>query len=416
MKKWTKNLSIVGFFLGMLQGATHNNFYGLRDIVDFAYLAGSGTFFAIIGAAIGLLIDNLNKPKSNETPQLNELDSIKIESKDIIQQLPKSESHNFIAKDADLKVSDLKGSDDWDLAIKYDPALKQAFTDIYKISPSSARGFKDSLSKTKAFHNYSDTKDKFLKEALGLNSQQKVYFKNEFLNEIAEALMRQNSLAAAEFIKLVSMYNLEAIDNSSDGMATVFKWLKKIEDAYKITVRDKLVSTKYIIPGSNGFQIKHQLYEEYEDLGHMCYQLHNGNCAIVRSSEYRIYDSKKSAGFALTYYTKNNQWTVKNLVDKLDINGDLIDSNIPNNNISEEEKYPKKSSRTLKQIFIDTLVNSEFAIEATGNLLNLGLFIFFVSIFIITILYEFGIFPAFIALIIILGLIGGYYFFKGQKK
>jgi hypothetical protein len=79
MKKWTKYLAIAGFFLGMLQGATQDNFYGLRDIVDFAYLSGSGSVFAILGAVIGLFIDYFIKPKANENLQLKELDSIKIQ-------------------------------------------------------------------------------------------------------------------------------------------------------------------------------------------------------------------------------------------------------------------------------------------------------------------------------------------------
>jgi len=353
-KKWTKNLAIAGFFLGMLQGATHDNFSGLRNIVDFAYLAGSGTFFAIIGAAIGLLIDNLNKPKPNETRQIKELDSIKTEPKDIVRKLPKSEPHNLSTKGADFNLNDLKGSEDWDLAIKYDSALKQAFTDIYKISPAVAMRFKDTLTKTKTFDNYSEIKDKFLKEALGLNTRQKVYFKNEFLNEIAQVLLSQNSLAAAEFIKLVSMYNLEASTDSADGIAKIFDWLKKVENSYKISVRDKLVLAKDILPESNGFQIKHKLYEKFEDLGHVCYLLYNGNCAIVRSSEYRIYDSKKSAGFALAHYTDYDQWTVKNLVDKLDISRDSKDQNIQISNAIELNKTTKKSSRTVKKISINS--------------------------------------------------------------
>lgn len=331
------------------------------------------------------------------------------------KELPKSEPHNFSTKGADLNLNDLKGSEDWDLAIKYDPILRQAFTDIYKISPTVAIRFKDTLSKTKAFDNYSEIKDKFLKEVLGLNSQQKVYFKNQLLNQIAQVLLSQNSLAAAEFIKLVGIYNLEANADAADGIAKIFEWLKKVEDSYKISVRDKLVLAKDILPESNGFQIKHQLYEKFEELGHICYLLYNGNCAIARSSEYRIYDSKKSAVFALTHFKDYDQWILKDLVDKLDINGDLKDNNISSSKVNEEKKSPKKSGRTFKQIFIDVLINSEFAIVATGNLLNLGLFIFFVSIFIITILYEFGIFPAFIALIVILGLIGGYYFFRQIK-
>ena len=359
MKKWTKYLAIAGFFLGMLQGATHDNFYGLHDIVDFAYLSGSGTVFAILGAVIGLSIDYFIKPKANENPQIKELDSIKIEPKDIVKKLPKSESHNFITKGADLNVNDLKGSEDWNLAIKYDSALKQAFTDIYKISPAVALRFKDSLCKTKVFDNYSEIKDRFLKQALGLNAQQKVYFKNEFLNEIAQVLLSQNSLAAAEFIKLVSMYNLEASTDSADGIAKIFDWLKKVENSYKISVRDKLVLAKHVLPESNGFQIKHKLYEKFEDRGHVCYLLYNGNCAIARSSEYRIYDSKKSAGFALAHFTDYDQWTVKNLVDKLDIGGDLKDQNIQSGNAKEEKKSLKKISQTVKKISMNTSENKE---------------------------------------------------------
>lgn len=359
MKKWTKYLSIAGFFLGMLQGATHDKFYGLRDIEDFAYLSGSGSVFAILGAVIGLLIDYFIKPKANEDPQIKELDSIKIEPKNIVKKLPKSESHNLSTKGADLNANDLKGSEEWDLAIKYDPILRQAFTDIYKISPTVAIRFKDTLSKTKAFDNYSEIKDKFLKEVLGLNAHQKVYFQNEFLNEIAEALLHQNSLAAAEFIKLVSIYNLESSTDSADGIAKIFEWLKKVEDSYKVSVRDKLVLAKDILPESNGFQIKHQLYEKFEELGHICYLLYNGNCVIVRSSEYRIYDSKKSAIFALTDFTDYAQWTVKNLVDKLDINADLKYNNTLSSKVNEEKKSPKKISQTVKKISMNRSENKE---------------------------------------------------------
>jgi hypothetical protein len=62
------------------------------------------------------------------------------------------------------------------------------------------------------------------------------------------------------------------------------------------------------------------------------------------------------------------------------------------------------------------LIKSEFAITVTASLINWGLFIFFALMIIITIFYEFGIFPAFIGFIIICGLTGGYYIFKGQKK
>ena len=342
-------------------------------------------------------------------------EAIKTYEESKVQELPKSVPLNSNMKGLDLNPNDLVGTEDWNLAIKYDSALKQAFTDIYKISPALALRFKDSLCKTKVFDNYSEIKDRFLKEALGLNTQQKVYFKNEFLNEIAQVLLSQNSLAAAEFIKLVSMYNLEASTDSADGIAKIFDWLKKVENSYKISVRDKLVLAKDILPESNGFQIKHKLYEKFEDLGHVCYLLYNGNCAIVRSSEYRIYDSKKSAGFALAYYTNNDQWTVKNLVDRLDINGDPKDSIPSSNNVSKEKELPEKSGPTFKQILIDVLINSEFAIVATGNLINWGLFIFFASMIIITILYEYGIFPAFLVLILICGLTGGYYFFRQTK-
>jgi hypothetical protein len=98
MKKWTKNLALAGFFLGMFQGATHDNFYGLRDIVDFVYLTGSGFFFAIIGAVIGLLIDYLNKPKLNENPQIKQPDPIKIQSKDVIKGLPKAQKNKVTSK------------------------------------------------------------------------------------------------------------------------------------------------------------------------------------------------------------------------------------------------------------------------------------------------------------------------------
>ena len=333
------------------------------------------------------------------------------------KELSKSKSHNFSTKSAELNASDLKGSEDWDLAIKYDSALKQAFTDIYKISPAVAIRFKDTLSKTKAFHNYSQIKDKFLKEALGLNSQQKVYFKNQLLNEITQILLSQNSLAAAEFIKLVDMYILEVNADSADGIAKIFEWLKKVEDSYKISVRDKIALSKDMLPESNRYQIKNNLYEKFEDLGHVCYVLYNGNCVIVRSSEYRIYDSKKSARSALANFTDYSQWTVMNLVDRLDINGDSKDNVSPSgSNASEEKKSPKESGQTFKQMFVDVLIKSEFAITATANLINLGLFIFFTSIIFITILYEFGIFLAFIVLIVICGLSGGYYLFKQEKN
>jgi hypothetical protein len=333
------------------------------------------------------------------------------------QDMPKSEPHNFSVKAADLNLNDLKGSEDWDLAIKYDPAIKQAFTDIYKISPSSAKSFKDAVSKNKAFNNYGEIKEKFLKEALGLNSNRDYYFNNELLNEISELLLSQNSLAAAEFIKLVSIYNLEANANTAEGMAKVFEWLKRVEDGFKIRVRDKLILAKDRLPDSNGFQIKNNLYEKFEDLGHVCYLLSNGNCAIVRPSEYRVYNSKKSARSALTHYTDYSEWTFMNLVESLHISGVPKDNATSYaRNASKEKNSTKKNGRTLKQIFVDVLIKSEFAITTTASLINWGLFIFFASMIIITIFYEFGIFPAFIGFVIICGLTGGYYIFKGHNK
>ena len=106
-----------------------------------------------------------------------------------------------------------------------------------------------------------------------------------------------------------------------------------------------------------------------------------------------------------------------NLVERLYISGAPKDNATSSTgNASEEKKSTKKSGRIFKQMLVDVLIKSEFAITVTANLINWGLFIFFALMIIITIFYEFGIFPAFIGFIIICGLTGGYYIFKGQKK
>lgn len=315
-----------------------------------------------------------------------------------------------------INADDLLGTDDWNLAVKYDPALLQAFSDIYKISPDYARRFKDTISKEKLFHDFAGTKNAILKQAFGLNSQSKFYFANDLLNKIIESLLVENSLAAAEFIKLVGLYNLESNADSGEGVAKIFEWLNKVESTYKISVKDKLILEDDMTPESNGFQIKHKLYSRYENLGYVCYKLYNGNCAIVRRSEYRIYDSTNSANDALTHFSKSDQWTTKNLVDRLDIDDDQRDSVFTRRLEDNEIEPPKSLGLSIKNT-IDVIFNNlKFIIMSVDRLTNFGIFLFFIIILIITVFYEFGPFPTFLALVIFGGLIGGYYFFKGQNK
>jgi hypothetical protein len=50
----------------MLLGTSQDNFYGMHSIADFAFLAGCGIPFAIIGALIGLVVDYFTKTQPNE--------------------------------------------------------------------------------------------------------------------------------------------------------------------------------------------------------------------------------------------------------------------------------------------------------------------------------------------------------------
>jgi hypothetical protein len=63
--KWTKNLAIAGQVIGMILGTTQDNFYGMHSTNDFAFLFGSGIPLAIIGAIIGLFLDNFSKSEPN---------------------------------------------------------------------------------------------------------------------------------------------------------------------------------------------------------------------------------------------------------------------------------------------------------------------------------------------------------------
>jgi 5-methylcytosine-specific restriction endonuclease McrBC regulatory subunit McrC len=132
-------------------------------------------------------------------------------------------------------------------------------------------------------------------------------------------LLKKNSLAANEFIKVVKLYDLESAAKRQDGVPEILKWLYRIEDQYKINARDELRLSRNLLPESNAYQIKHKLYEEFKDLDHICLLLRNGNCSIVTQSKYRIYDSKKSAAWALAFYNNNDQWTIKGLVESFDI-------------------------------------------------------------------------------------------------
>jgi hypothetical protein len=64
-KKWTKNLAIVGFVLGIIIGAMSDNFYGLHHIEDFAFLLGSSLPLVIIFSVVGLIIDYFLNSRPN---------------------------------------------------------------------------------------------------------------------------------------------------------------------------------------------------------------------------------------------------------------------------------------------------------------------------------------------------------------
>ncbi len=72
-KKWTKNLAIVGFVLGIIIGAMSDNFYGLHHIEDIAFLLGSSLPLVIIFSVIGFIIDYLLNSKVVGVQQRNNL-------------------------------------------------------------------------------------------------------------------------------------------------------------------------------------------------------------------------------------------------------------------------------------------------------------------------------------------------------
>jgi hypothetical protein len=251
-----------------------------------------------------------------DTDQYSELPRENVSKSYAEQQIIIATESSSNNNESDIALS---GDESWNLAIKYDPDLKNGFIEIFNIDPKTAQNFKNSISENNAFNKFKEIQKSYLKEALGLNHNQTSYFKNKLLNEVTELLVKKNSLAANEFIKLVKLYDLENVANLQDGVPKILTWLHRVEDQYKITVSNELTSSKDLLPDSNTFQIKYKLYEEFNDLDHVCLKLRNGNCAIVRKSEYRIYNSKESAEWALAFHKNNDQWTMKNLVDRLDI-------------------------------------------------------------------------------------------------
>ncbi len=57
--KW--KFALWGQVIGMFMATSQQEFYGLRDVVDFAFLVGGGLPIALIGLIIGYAVEKFTK-------------------------------------------------------------------------------------------------------------------------------------------------------------------------------------------------------------------------------------------------------------------------------------------------------------------------------------------------------------------
>ncbi|MBT8587841.1 hypothetical protein G6675_06095 [Polynucleobacter paneuropaeus] len=210
----------------------------------------------------------------------------------------------------------INGSEDWNLAIKYDSDLLATYRSIYEINPAYAEQFKHTVTELKIFANYQDVAAKILGEAMGTSSSKGKYSENDLVNEIANILIKKNGKAAKEFLELIKLYSLESNVNDQT-VEKILSIVNKIEDVYGISIMGEVTSLN---ASSSSFEIRFGLYQKIEYQGISILHLKNGYGAVERSSQYRIYNSLEAAQSAANLYSSQNLWTNKDIVETIDRN------------------------------------------------------------------------------------------------
>lgn len=276
----------------------------------------------VIGFFWGLIATSGNSSKNeNQTESSSNASATRVADSISNSNLGFDTQHNVLKEIPIHKISknknsniDISGTDEWNLAIKYDDGLRTDYQKLLSINEELAKEFQNEILFKKLIANYKVLFERYMKKAIGLQPGEEQYSKNELINEIVIVVSKQAPEIAKEILELVRIYRFEEVADYAELAAKLFPLLEKIEEVNQISITKNL--KKFAL--SNELLIKYGMYKKFIDIDVECLELASGAVAVVRDNEYRVYADKSSAKFAVASFKNMSNWTLKNLVEKID--------------------------------------------------------------------------------------------------
>lgn len=131
---------------------------------------------------------------------------------------------------------DISGTDEWNLAIKYDDNLREDYQKLVLINEKLAKEFQKEITFKNLIADYKVLYEIYVKKAIGMRPGENEYSKNELINEIIIVVSKQSPEIAKEILELVRIYRFEEITDYSELADKLYPLLKKIEQVNQIEI------------------------------------------------------------------------------------------------------------------------------------------------------------------------------------